>query len=107
MSTAPQMEAPPLAQYRDLSTYSPSYGDYFVWSGWFTTWHGIVRSYNKDKEEVEIIFAGVPFILLTLQPDELDSETRKFKLSDIRTASKGKYAVQQHDHAANATIWYI
>lgn len=98
---------PSLAHFRRLNTYSPAYGDYFVWSKWFSTWHGVVKYHDLEKGEIHIIFAGVPFLLFTMTDGEQEAETRKIKLSEIRSAKQGKYAIQQQDKEANTGIWYI
>lgn len=101
-------DLPPLAHYRPLNSYTPQYGDYFVWSRWFSTWHGVVKFYDKDTGELQVIFAGVPFLLFTMTDEEQEAETYKIKLLEIRSAKQGKYAIQQQDQqAANAGIWYI
>ena len=100
-------DLPPLAHFRPKSSYTPQYGDYIIWSKWFTTWHGVVKYYDKDTDELQIIFAGVPFLLFTMSDEEQESETYKIKLSEIRSAKNGKYAIQQQDQQANAGIWYI
>lgn len=103
----PKQSLPPLAQYKSRNEYRPQYGDYFVWSKWFTTWHGLVVDYDKDTDEVAIVMAGVPYLLFTMSQAELVKETIKIKLIDIKRAPNGKYAVQHHDQSQNAIIWYI
>ncbi len=100
-------EIPPLAQYRRLADYVPAYGDYVVWSGWFTTWHGVVSNFDPKTNELYIIFAGVPLLLFTMGEDEQKKETNKIKLSKIKNASQGSWAIQQHDRTHNAIVWYI
>ena len=78
-----------------------------VWSGWLTTWHGIVSFYDEDTDELHVIFAGVPFLLFTMNDGEMKTETKKMSLSKIRSAPKGIWAIQQHDYTKNASIWYI
>ncbi len=102
-----RLDLPPLAQYKPRSEYKPQYGDYIVWSGWFSTWHGLVTNYDIEKEELYIVFAGVPFLLFMMGDTELEKETKKIKTDDIKRASNGKYAIQQHDQTNNAIIWYI
>jgi len=96
-----------LAQYKPRSEYIPQYGDYFVWSGWFTTWHGLVVNYDKRADELYILFAGVPFLLFTMNESEQEKETRKLRLADVKAAANGKYAIQQHRPEQNAIVWYI
>lgn len=98
---------PPLAQYKDLSDYNPGYGDFVVWSGWFSTWHGIVSDYDNKSGDLYIIFAGVPFLLLTMTEAEQQKETKQVPLSRIKNASKGTWAINRHDATRNANIWYI
>lgn len=99
--------APELAMFRQRSVYIPQYGDYVIWSGWISTWHGVIKKYDKNTDELHIIFAGVPYLLFTMPDKEQESETYKISLSEIRNAPNGKYAIQQHDKQANAGIWYI
>lgn len=100
-------ELPPLAQYRGRNEYVPQYGDYIVQSNWISTWHGVVTYYDEITDEIHIIFAGVPYLLFTMTDQEQKKETKIIKLSEIRTAANGKFAIQQHDAAQNAIIWYI
>ena len=102
-----RLDLPPLAQYKPRSEYNPQYGDYIVWSGWFTTWHGLVTNYDKNSGELYVVFAGVPFLLFMMNEQELVKETKKLKIADIKGATNGKYAIQQHDQSKNAVVWYI
>jgi hypothetical protein len=99
-------DLPALAQYRSLTDYAPSYGDFVIWTGWFTTWHGVVSNYDIDRDELWVIFANVPFVLFTLEEAEQEQETRKMKLSLVRGAH-GTFAVMQHDYTRNTNIWYL
>lgn len=96
-----------LAQYRRLSEYTPAYGDFVVWSGWFTTWHGVVSNYDQQTDELYIIFANIPFLLFTMSSEEQERETKKIKLSKIKNASQGNWAIQQHDPIRNTIVWYV
>ncbi len=100
-------DLPPLAQYRSLSEYIPNYGDYIVWTGWLTTWHGVVINHDPDDGDVYIIFSSIPFVLFTLEEHEQERETRKIKLSSIRGASHGTWAALQHDFTRNSNVWYL
>jgi len=102
-----ELELPPLAQYKPRSEYSPQYGDYFIWSRWFSTWHGVVTNFDANVGELSVVFAGVPFLLFTMPENEQKKETRKISLDEVKKASNGKYAIQRHDQTQNAVIWYI
>lgn len=102
----PKIDLPPLARYRLRDQYTPKIGDYIVWSGWLSTWHGIVTGYAADTDELMCVFAGVPYLLMILDQDEYDKETTKLLLSDIRSAVNGKFAILQQD-SSNAPVWYI
>lgn len=100
-------DLPPLAQYRSLAEYIPHYGDYIVWAGLITTWHGVVTNYDEETGELAIIFAGLPFLLFTMKEHEQEREIRKIKLSKIQAASHGTFAIHKHDYTRNATVWFI
>lgn len=98
---------PPLANYADLRKYTPAYGDYLIWSKWFTTWHGFIVDFDARTAEVSVIFAGLPILLVTMSEEEQKKETRKIKLGELTNATKGKYAVLRHDEKNNVNIWYV
>jgi hypothetical protein len=102
-----QNEMPHLAQYRRLADYVPAYGDYVVWSGWFTTWHGIVSNYDNKSNDLYVIFSGIPLLLFTMSEEEQKVDTKTINLLKIKNAPQGKWAIQQHDRTRNAIIWYI
>ena len=98
---------PVLAQYKPRVEYVPCYGDYVVWARWFSTWHGLVVNYDRDTDELHVLMAGVPYLLFTMAETNFERETVRLKLSEIKQARNGKYAIQHHDQAQNAIIWYI
>jgi hypothetical protein len=100
-------ESPNLAHYMSLADYKPSYGDYVIWSGWLSTWHGVVSNFDPKTDELYIIFAGVPVLLFTMSDEEQEKETQKIKLLVIKNAPQGTYAIQQHDKLRNTVTWYI
>lgn len=99
------MVPPPLAQYCSRMDYKPRYGDLIIWSKWFSTWHGFVIGIDKETNTLQIVFAGVPFLLLTMHESEHETETKYIKLRDIQRAPNGKYAIQTIE--GQATVWYI
>lgn len=100
-----KVDMPPLAQYKNRSQYVPSYGDYIIWSGWFTQWHGIVTAYDDKSGDVSIIFAGIPYLLFTMPEQQYAKETTIIPLHKLQNAPNGKYAIQTVQ-GGNA-IWYI
>ena len=100
-----QLDLPPLALYKPLSQYYPSHGDYVVWSGLITTWHGIVTNYNEANDELYVVFSGIPFLLFTMSEEQLEKETKKLKLVKIKNAPNGKFAIQQQKD--QKAIWYV
>lgn len=98
---------PALAQYKTRAEYTPCYGDYFVWSRWFSTWHGLVVDYDQTTGDLYVIMAGMPYLLFTMAEADFDRETVKLNLSEVKRARNGKYAIQHHDQNQNANIWYI
>ncbi len=103
----PRPDLPPLAHYRPLRDWIPHYGDYVVWAGWFSVWHGVVTNYDEELREVAIIFAGLPYLLFTMNEDEQSASMRKLQLVTLRESKQGVFAIQQHDFTRNTTIWYI
>lgn len=96
-----------LAQYKPRIQYKPQFGDYFVWSKLFTTWHGLVVNYDHDTDELSVVVSGVPFLLLMMSEEDQAKEMIKVKLSDVKKAKNGKFAILQHETNQNANVWYV
>ena len=103
----PAIDLPPLAIYRRVSDYVPAYGDFIVWSGWISSWHGVVSYSDPESNNVSVIFSTLPFLLFTMDNKMQEKETRILPLAFIRNSSNGVFAICQHDYIHNATIWYI
>lgn len=99
------MQPPPLAHYKSRAEYTPAYGDFVIWSGWFTSWYGFVTNYNKETQQVSILFSGLPYLLLTMDPKDHEKETRTISLLELRQAANGKYTIK--NQAGQHTVWYI
>ncbi len=97
---------PLLAQYKNRSVYIPQYGDYIIWSGWLSTWHGFVTNYDKKTDRIDVIFSGLPFLLLTMDEKDYERETYQIELQELRQAKNGKYAIQQQAED-KSTVWFI
>ena len=103
----PNVDMPPLAHYKPVGDYTPSFGDYVVWSGWFATWHGVVSLYDEPSGIMTIIFGGTPKLLFTLTPEEQKSETTTVTLSQVRSGWRGGWAFLKHDSQRNVNVWYV
>jgi hypothetical protein len=65
-----------------------------------------VVNYDAEEENLSVLFAGLPFLLLTMDRSEYDQETRILKLAKIRTANNGEFAIQQQIEGFGQ-VWYI
>lgn len=101
-----RVDLPPLAFYKSREEWVPQYGDYIVWSKWVSTWHGVVVDFDGENG-LQVIFGGMPFLLFTMSEEVQKKETRTIKLTDIKRAGNGKYAIQQFDEKASRSVWYI
>lgn len=97
----------PLAQYFSIADYMPQIGDFVVWAGWIRTWYGVVSNVSDNGNMVSIIFDGLPYLLLTQTDDEQIKNTRIMDIRQIKASSHGKWSIQKHDKAHNATIWFV
>lgn len=100
-----EIAPPPLVQYCDIHTYTPKYGDYVIWSKWFTTWHGVVIA--SDDDNVSVIFGGLPRLLFTMDPANFEKNTFKIPLGDLRDSVPGKWAIMRHDEQSNSNVWFV
>lgn len=107
MSKNNRPDLPPLAQYKSVAEYIPRYGDMIVWAGWFSTWYGVVSDFDEKTGELVIIFAGLPYLLFTMDEQEQKKETRRVSLDKIQKSPHGVFAVHQHDYTRNVSIWFI
>lgn len=98
---------PPLAAYRRISDYVPTYGDFIIWAGWLTSWNGVVSNYEEDSKKLHVVFSTLPFLLFTMSDAEIEKNTRIIDLDKIRTSPNGVFSVCQHDFKNNTTVWYI
>lgn len=97
----------PLAQYFGIDKYNPEYGDFVIKTGLLSTSFGLVTDYDRETDEVKIIMSGVPFVLLTLNDAEQIAKTKSFKLSDIKYARHGTWAISKNDEQTKTIVWFI
>ena len=90
----------PLAQFRPIKAYKPRVGDFVIWHGWISHYYGIIV--RIDKDDVYITRAGLPQLLLTMTPDEVNDD-RNIVMVNIHKLrrSRAQYAIQQNG------VWYI
>ena len=100
-------DLPPLAIYKRVVEYVPQYGDFIVWTGWFSTWVGVVTHFDKNTNELHVIFSTIPYLLFTMSDVEQKKETRKIDINKIKSSQSGTYAVLQRDYQHNVNVWYI
>jgi hypothetical protein len=102
-----KMDMPSLANYLPIRDYKPAYGDFIVWAGWFSTWFGVATNYNDKSGKLDVIFGGLPVLLVTMGEAEYKKNTQTIDLVKIQTSSPGTWAVLRHDARRNAIIWYV
>lgn len=89
----------PLAQWLPIGKYKPRVGDLVVRHGWFTHYFGFITKVNESRT-LSIVRAGVPQLLLTMPPEDVENNIVILPLSKIHR-SRGEYAIFQDN------IWYI
>lgn len=99
------MDLPPLANYRDLSEYSPQFGDFVFWAGFFSSWVGVVQAYDPKQDAVTVVFGGLPLLLVTMSPAEQSGNSYVVPLSKIKNSVKGTWAAIRHE--PNSIIWFV
>lgn len=100
-------EAPPLAHFIGIAEYVPEVGDFLVWAGLLTTWYGVVVSVTEDGQTFEAAFQGLPTLLFTMTPEEIDKNTRVIPIYKVRGSRSGSWSAMKHDKAHNTPIWFI
>ena len=99
------VELPPLATYKALSTWTPRYSDFVVWAGWFRIWFGLVNNFDPKDNKVSIIFEGTPRLLFTLTEAEMKANSYVFDLSYIHSNRRGRWYIQQSVNGN--TVWHV
>lgn len=87
-----------LAEYKPISAYKPRVGDFLIWHGWFTHFYGVINGIDNDR--IRIVRAGMPILLFSMDPDDMDKNLETLSVNKIRR-SRGAYAVHQNG------IWYV
>jgi len=101
----PEIQVPPLAVYRSIADYIPTYADFVIWTRWFRTWYGVVVDFDADKQQVAVAFENTPRLLFTMHEDEIRNSLVILSLPDIRKRKRGRWYVQKTND--NQNVWYI
>ena len=101
----PEIRTPPLAVYKSITDYVPTYADFVIWSGWFRTWYGVVVDYDSEKQQLVVAFENTPRLLFTMHEDEIRDNLVMLSLPDIRKRKRGRWYVQKSSNGQN--VWYI
>lgn len=99
------IEAPPLAEYKNIADYAPQYADFVVRCTWFRSYFGVINNFDKIEGIVSIVFEGTPKLLFTLRSEEITRAELLFRLDDIKSNRKGSWSICQYHHGKS--IWYI
>lgn len=84
-----------------ILNYKPMYGDYLIWSRWFSAWHGYLI--DMQDKELHFIMAGVPILLLS--DNQSAKSIIKININDIRNSKGGKYSIVRPSN--NEMKWYV
>jgi len=93
-----------LAFYKTIQEWEPAVGDSIVHHGWFTHWFGVVSQINPDNT-IEVIKAGLPILLMTMNNSKMEKSKTLIDVADIKSSSGGKYAAVKS--AQNSVVWYV
>ena len=92
-----------LAQYKSLSMWKPTIGDFVFFNGLFSKWVGVINSISGPM--VSIIIAGNPFLLCNYAQEEMVKNTIKLSQERISRSAAGKYGIMRNE--SGTLIWYI
>lgn len=87
-----------------ILSYQPVFGDYLIWSKWFSTWHGFLVEFDT-KGTVTFMMAGLPSLLIS--QSSAGKSIVKLDLTDIRNSKGGKFAIIRHSPEHNRMLWYV
>ena len=94
----------PACHVQSILTYSPVYGDYLVWSKWFTTWHGFLVDFDQ-KGDCSFVIAGLPIFLVN---QNLSNKSIKvLKLDKIRNSGGAKFTIIRHTNEYDLPMWFV
>ena len=84
-----------LIKYAPLSKWKPIIGDVIFYHALFwNRWVGVIAS--LDEINIEVVKEGLLYLLVTMQPNEQQSNKIAIPISEVRSSVAGKYAVIQN-----------
>jgi len=83
--------------------YQPIYGDYLIYSKWFSTWHGFL--FEVQKNDLTFMIAGLPVFLA--DRNGKGQKTITIDLNKIRNSKGGKFAIVRFERDKELPIWYV
>jgi hypothetical protein len=94
----------PACHTQSILTYVPLYGDYLVWSKWFSTWHGFLIDYRQPSD-CTFMIAGLPALLV--RTDGIGKSIQKLNLEELRNSRGGRFTIIRHSHEHSLPIWFV
>ena len=84
-----------LLKYAPLSKWKPVIGDMIFYHGLFwNRWVGVIA--GLDGINMEVVKEGLLYLLVTMQPNEQQSNKIIIPISEVKSSVAGKYAVIQN-----------
>lgn len=74
-----------------------------IWSGWFSTWYGILEE-TKQKETCVFAFSALPLLLVS---DDARRYIKEIQLNDIRNSKNGKFAILRNSAEYEKHIIFV
>ncbi len=84
--------------------YQPIFGDYLIWSKWFSTWHGFLVDLDT-KGTATFLMAGLPSLLVS--DSNIGKSMVKIDIIDLRNSKGGKFTIMRYSPESNKWIWYV
>lgn len=88
---------------RPIVSWSPRHGDYLIWSGWFSTWYGVLIDHPTSDECVFTV-AGLPLLLVD---SSRSKAVCRLSTDEIRSSRSGRFAIIRQSYDTQVPIWYV
>jgi len=93
-----------LVKYKSLKRWKPAVGDFIVRHKWFSHWYGVICGSSSDGE-VCLVKEGLPHLLFTLNPEEIEEKKEFISYNKIINSKNGDYAILQSQNGIS--VWYV